>query len=169
MNNPREQFSLIYDQYINAIYRFVYLKVSLQETAEDITSRVFIKAWQSYQKDAQSIQNMNAFLYRIAGNLVIDHYREKDKKSTISTESLAQLADDRTSIHERAMINADIDKMKAALVGVKKEYQDVIIWYYLEDMSAEEITLLTGKPPGTVRVMIHRGLEMLREKLIEEV
>ncbi len=168
MDNLKEQFSLIYDQYISKIYRFVYLKVSSQETAEDITSRVFTKAWESYQKASQSIQNMNAFLYRIASNMVIDHYRQREKRQTISTEHIGQLADDRTSIHEKAVFNADMDAIKAALANVKQEYQDIIIWHYLEDMPTEEIALLTGKPAGTVRVMIHRGLEMLKDQLVQE-
>lgn len=168
MDNKKEQFSLIYDQYINKIYRFVYLKVSLQETAEDITSRVFTKAWETYQKDPQSIQNMNAFLYRVAGNMVIDHYRQKERRQTVSTDQVAPIIDDRTNIHEKAVFNADMDKIKATLANVKQEYQDVIIWHYLEDMPTEEIAVLTGKPAGTVRVMIHRGLEMLKDQLVQE-
>lgn len=168
MSNYKEQFSLIYDQYIDKIYRFVYLKVNSQETAEDISSKVFIKAWEAYQKAPQSIQNMNAFLYRIAGNLVIDQYRAQGRTATVSTESVPNLADARTDIHEKAIANADMEKVKAALVNVKKEYQDIIIWHYLEDMPTEEIAMLTGKPAGTVRVMIHRGLEMLKDQLVQE-
>lgn len=168
MSNYKEQFSLIYDQYIDKIYRFVYLKVNSQETAEDISSKVFIKAWEAYQKAPQSIQNMNAFLYRIAGNLVIDQYRAQGRTATVSTESVPNLADARTDIHEKAIANADMEKVKVALANVKKEYQDIIIWHYLEDMPTEEIAMLTGKPAGTVRVMIHRGLEMLKDQLVQE-
>ena len=168
MIDPKEQFSLIYDQYIDKIYRFVYLKVSLRETAEDITSKVFVKAWEAYQKDQSSIGNMSAFLYKIAGNMTIDHYRSKDKKNTISTDNLPEIHDTRTNIHEKAVFNADLDKIRVALIDVRKEYQDVIIWHYLEDMPTEEIAVLLGKPAGTVRVMIHRGLEMLKDKLVEE-
>lgn len=168
MDKNKEQFSLIYDQYIDKIYRFVYLKVNSQETAEDITSKAFTKAWETYQNAPQSIQNMNAFLYRIAGNLTIDHYREKDRKKTVSTDQMGPMADDRTNIHEKAVFNSEMDGIKAALANVKKEYQDIIIWHYLEDMPTEEIAQMTGKPAGTVRVMIHRGLQMLKDNLVQE-
>ena len=168
MDSNKEQFSLIYDQYIDKIYRFVYWKANSQEIAEDITSKVFLRGWEAYQKDTASIQNIGAFLYRIAGNIVIDHYRAKDRTKTVSTENLAQIADSRADIYEKAVFNADIDKIKAALVNVKKEYQDIIIWHYLEDMPTEEIARLTGKPVGTVRVMIHRGLEMLKGQLVDQ-
>jgi len=168
MTDPKEQFSLIYDQYIDKIYRFVYLKVDSQEVAEDITSKAFVKAWEAYQRDRKSIQSINAFLYKIAGNLVIDHYRQQGRKKTLSISQIGQMADNRTNIHENAIFNADLDKVKAALVDIKQEYQDIIIWHYLEDMPTEEIAKLTGKPAGTVRVMIHRGLEMLKDKLVQE-
>ncbi|MBI2050008.1 MAG: RNA polymerase subunit sigma-24, partial [Candidatus Staskawiczbacteria bacterium] len=48
MNNNEAQFSEIYDQYIDKIYRFVYFKVNSQEIAEDITSKVFLKGWEAY-------------------------------------------------------------------------------------------------------------------------
>ncbi|MSU54414.1 MAG: RNA polymerase sigma factor [Candidatus Staskawiczbacteria bacterium] len=168
MDNKKEQFSLIYDQYIDKIYRFVYLKVSSQEAAEDITSKVFTKAWEVFKDQNENIKNQNAFLYRIAQNRVIDYYRERGRRQTISTDNLAPIADDRTDIHEKAIFNADMVTVKAALANVKQEYQDIIIWHYLEDMPTEEIAMLLGKPAGTVRVMIHRGLEMLKEQLVQE-
>ena len=49
MESISEQFSQIYDQYIDKIYRFVYLKVNSQEIAEDITSKVFIRGWEKFR------------------------------------------------------------------------------------------------------------------------
>lgn len=169
MDTKKEQFSLIYDQYIGKIYRFVYLKVSSQETAEDITSKVFTKAWEAFLHEHANIKNQNAFLYKIAQNSVIDYYRERDRRPTVSTDSIAPMVDTRTDIHQKAVLNADMDTMKVALAKIKKEYQDVIIWYYLEDMPAEEIAMLLGRPAGTVRVMIHRALEMLKNELTQKV
>jgi len=168
MSDVKAQFSLIYDQYIERIYRFVYLKVSLKETAEDITSKVFTKAWEAYQKDSQSIQNMSAFLYRIARNMTVDHYRQKDRTKTVSFDNVPQVADHKTDIHQKAVINSELEQVKAALANIKEDYQDVIIWHYLEDMPTEQIAQLLGRPAGTVRVMLHRGLEMLKNELNRE-
>ncbi len=167
MNSQNEQFSLIYDQYIDKIYRFVYLKVNSQEVAEDITSKVFLKAFEAY-KSGQEISNMGAFLYQIARNDLANHYRDSAKKQTISPDTMAEAPDDRTNVHEKAVFGEDIAKVKAALAGLRKDHQDVLIWYYLEDMGAEEIAALVNKPAGTVRVMIHRGLEALRDALRQE-
>ncbi|MBX4200979.1 sigma-70 family RNA polymerase sigma factor [Candidatus Parcubacteria bacterium] len=166
-DNEREQFSRIYDQYIEKIYRFVYLKVSSQEVAEDVTSQVFLKGWEAYQKKAD-IKNPGAFLYQIARNMVVDHYREKGRSKIISIEQVGSVSDPNMDIHQKAVLHADIDKIKGAIQDLKEDYQDVLIWYYLEDMPADQIAQLVGKPTGTVRVMIHRGLQMLKDILVQE-
>lgn len=168
MDRLREQFSQIYDQYIEKIYRFVYLKVDSQETAEDITSKVFIKGWESYQKQGAGIENPRAFLYQIARNAVVDYYRERGRTKTVSSEILPEIVDSGKNIQEKAVLSADLELAKKAIKKLKQEHQDVIIWHYLEDMPISEIAGLVGKPEGTVRVMLHRGLKELRG-LINEV
>jgi len=166
MNNFKEQFSQIYDQYIDKIYRFVYLKVNSQETAQDITSKVFIKGWEAYQKQAKNsdlkIQNESAFLYQIARNEIIDYYRDKGRTNIVSVDNSPEIIDSETNVHEKAILSADVDNIKKAIKKLKQEYQDIIIWHYLEDMSIAEIAKLMNKPAGTVRVMLHRGLKELK-------
>jgi len=165
MDNLNEQFSHIYDQYIEKIYRFVYLKVNSQETAEDITSKVFLKGWESYKNQKSKIKNQRAFLYQIARNMVTDHYREKGRTKMVSADVSSQIIDTRVNLYEKAVLNADIEIVKSAIQNIKKDYQDVLIWHYLEDMSTEQISDILNKPAGTVRVMIHRGLKCLRDEL----
>src|SRR5262245_47014730 len=135
MSSPSEQFSLIYDQYIEKIYRFVYVKIGSREATEDITSRVFTKGWEYYQKD-QKIENIGALLYQIARTSVVDHYRHADRTKTVSTDHIAQLSDGKSDIHEQVILAADIEALRVALGNVQKDYQDVLILHYLEDMSA---------------------------------
>jgi|SRR3989344_1243806 len=162
-NKKREGFTKIYQDYIEKIYRFVYLKVNTRDSAEDITSKVFLKCWEAY-KDTK-IDNMNAFLYRTANNAVIDYYRENSKKNIISSEYMASFADMKPSAFDRSAVSAEVERIKLALNEIKKEYQDIIIWHYLEDMTIKEIAELTGKTEGNVRVMAHRGLAALRKIL----
>ena len=165
MSDNREQFSHIYDQYIDKIYRFVYLKVDSQETAEDVTSRVFLNGWQAYQKN-QDIKNPGAFLYQIARNAVVDHYREKGRTKTVSIDHVLPVIDHKVNIHDNAVVHADMEVIKSAMAKINENYQDILIWYYLEDLPAEQIAIFLDKPVGTVRVMIHRGLEALRNELV---
>lgn len=173
MNNLNEQFGEIYDQYIDKIYRFVYLKVSSQEIAEDITSKVFLRGWEAYkakfetQNSKFEIKNMGAFLYQIARNAVVDHYREKGRSKVVSIDVSPQMADPGTSAHDKAILNADMGIIRIAIQKLKKEHQDIIIWHYLDDMPIANIAELLDKPAGTVRVMLHRGLKDLKDIIKE--
>lgn len=170
MDNYKEKFSEIYDQYIDKIYRFVYLKVDSQETAQDITSKVFLKGWEAYRKaetSQKAIDNPGAFLYQIARNTVIDHYREKGRTNIVSTEMIPQMADQGSGLHEKAILSADIEAVKSAIQGLKKDYQDIIIYHYIDDMSVPEIAKLMGKTEGSIRVMMHRGLKELKGQVKE--
>ncbi|OGZ65309.1 MAG: hypothetical protein A2998_02450 [Candidatus Staskawiczbacteria bacterium RIFCSPLOWO2_01_FULL_37_25b] len=166
MEHIREQFSEIYDQYISKIYRFVYLKVNSQEIAEDITSNVFMKGWEAY-KSQKEINNPGAFLYQIARNSVVDYYRQKGRTNIVSTDSIPQIADSGITAHDKAILSADVSAVKESIYKLKKDYQDILIWHYLEDMPIADIAKIMDKPAGTIRVMLHRGLKELKE-LIKE-
>lgn len=169
MDNYKEQFSQIYDQYIDKIYRFVYLKVSSQEVAEDLTSKIFLKGWEAFQSqglgsNGQGIKNPSAFLYQIARNVVVDHYREKGK-SKVVTSDFSQIVSQEKNLEEKAIADSDFNEVKLAMQNLKPEYQDIIIYHYIDGMKTPEIAEVMNKPEGTVRVMLHRGLKSLKEEL----
>jgi RNA polymerase sigma-70 factor (ECF subfamily) len=167
MDSLNEQFGQIYDQYIDKIYRFIYLKVNSQETAEDITSKVFLKGWEAFQSPREGIKNPGAFLYQIARNAVVDHYRDKGRAKVVSADASPQIADPGESAQDKAILSADISIIKKSIKKLKKEHQDIIIWHYIEDMPIANIAGLLGKPAGTVRVMLHRGLKDLKDIIKE--
>jgi len=163
MNNPQKKFSKIYDQYINKIYRFIFIKVSSQEIAEDLASETFLRGWQVF-KEREDIENPQAFLYQIARNLITDHYREKGKAKIVSAE-YAPVVDPREGLEEKAILGSDIDLVRLALTNLTEDYQNVIIWRYLDDLSIPEIAKILNKPAGTVRVTLHRALKALKNEL----
>lgn len=166
MDKLRKKFSKIYDKNVDKIYRFVFLKVSSPERAEDITSKVFLRGWEAFQNEERKIKNPPAFLYKIARNLVIDFYRERDKAQIISTENL-QMADSGQGLEEKAILNSDIEMVRNGLKNIKDEYQEVVVWYYLEGLSTKEIAKILDKSPGAVRVTVHRALKALKKEIEE--
>lgn len=163
MANLRKQYSKIYDQYINKIYRFVFLKVSSKEVAEDLTTEVFVRGWDKYRA-GEEFENIQAFLYQVARNLVIDHYRVKGRDRTISTEYTV-LTDPRQGIDEKAIIDSDFDQVRVALANINEDYQEVVVLRYLDELSISEIAKILNKSEGTTRVMIHRAMESLRKEM----
>lgn len=164
--NLRKKFSQIFDKYIDKIYRFIFLKVNSPEIAEDLTSETFFRGWQAFriQNSESKIQNPPAFLYQIARNLVVDHYREKGKFKIVSALDY-RIVDPRINLEEKANLISDLEEVKRSLTKLKDEYQDVIIYRYLDELSVPEIAKIMGKSEGTVRVLLHRALKSLKNEL----
>ena len=85
-----EAFGQLYDAYMERIYRFVYFRVEDQQTAEDITSQVFLKAWNNLDRFQFSRTPYLAWLYTIAHNAVIDHYRTRKVSTALDDVRLSQ-------------------------------------------------------------------------------
>ena len=163
MANLRKVFSKIYDQYLDKIYRFIFLKVNSQEIAQDLTSETFLRAWQAF-KNQKKIGNPSAFLYKIARNLVTDYYREKGRVQFVSAE-FTPIIDPRQNLEEKALANLDFETIRLALQNLKEDYQNVIIWHYLDGLPISEVAQLLGRTEEATRVLLHRALNSLREKI----
>jgi len=167
MSNLRTKFSKLYEQNVDRIYRFIYIKVSSQEVAEDLTSEVFTRGWQAYNNKDRDIDNMTAFLYQIARNLVVDHYRERGRAQLVSVENAPQIMNPGPDLEETAAVNSDFYRVQNALSDLKDDYREVIVWYYLDELSIREISKILNKSEEAVRVQVHRALNALRTKLPE--
>ena len=173
MPNSRKIYSDIYDKYVDKIYRFIFLKVKSSEIAEDLCSEVFLRGWQAYksqnekQKSQNKIENIQAFLYQIARNLLADHYRETGRAQLVSVE-YAPITDSSQDLEEKALVQSDLEQVKAALANIKEDYREVIIWYYLDELQVPEIAKILDKSEGTCRVLIHRALKALRATIAEK-
>lgn len=162
-NREKDEFSLIYDEYITKIYRFIFLKVSTAEIAEDLSSEVFTRTWKEFNR--KEIENIQAFLYGVARNLIADHYRIKGKVKIVSIEGSFDVLDEDEDIQDRAKIDSDMEMVKNALSDINEDYQDYIIWRYLEELSISEIAEILDKSEESVRVGVHRALQSLKGKL----
>ncbi len=172
IKGEKEAFSEVYDFYVVRIYRFVYLKTNSRETAEDITSEVFMRCWKSIMEKQERIldsgdeslseTNIGPFLYKIARNTVIDHYRKNQLITTeIGDEIKDKIADGKQNIIDNINIKQEIEDLIETIKMLKDEYQEVLLLKYVEDLTNEEIAEITGKSMGSVRVLAHRAIKSL--------
>jgi len=158
-------FGEIYDSYSEKIYRFIYFKVASEQEAEDLSSEVFLKAW-NYIISDREIKSIAALLYKIARNKVIDHYRTRKEQIELTEEALAQPADE--SVISEIEKQADLARVYKALGKLKDEYREVVVMRYLDDLTVGEIAVILDKKQNNVRVLLHRSLNALKEVLREE-
>lgn len=161
-----EAFGKVYDEYVNRIYRFIYFKVSSPEEAQDIASETFLRAWQ-YIQEGKSIKQLSAFLYSIARNLVIDHYRRKVLSLNAEEAETAGLfsdkVDHKVDLKNKIETNRDFSSLLIAMKKMKEEYREIVQLKYLDELSVGEIAEILGKTKGAVRVTLHRASKTLRE------
>ena len=167
-----ESFGNYYDSIVDRVYQFVFFKVSGRQEAEDITSQTFLKVWEQLQREDVVVKNLRAFTYRIARNLIIDHYRERSRYTPIEQErggdyALLQEALRDTSWKEAMEQKSDILIVYKALAELKDEYREVIILKHVNELSAKEIASIINKSTGAVRTQLSRALVALRELLPE--
>lgn len=172
-----EAFARLYDRYVGAIYRFVFLKLPTKEEAQDVTAETFTKAWQ-YICDNHSITNMRALLYRIARNLIADHYRraapaplsmdaavvtfQADAASSI-LERLEHQISDGGQGRELIEARADIALLLKQFDRLKEDYRDVLSLRLIDELPFQDIANVLEKKTGHVRVIYHRALKALKE------
>jgi RNA polymerase sigma-70 factor (ECF subfamily) len=170
-SRDKEAFVKVYDENVNEINRFVYFKIGKREEANDLTSIIFLKAWNHIQnKTLEDAKTLRSLLYKIARNAVIDYYREHAGRTISSIddeENKIDVADESQDAHEKIEQEDDINLIKSQLPFLKEEYREIIVMRFVNDLSLEEISDITGKTKGNIRVILHRALNALRE-LIEE-
>jgi RNA polymerase sigma-70 factor (ECF subfamily) len=166
MDKNQEKFSRIYDDCVEKIYRFVFLRVDSKETAQDLTSETFANCWESFQKNPEGIANPRAFLYKTAKNLVVDHYRAKAKIQTVPPEMVeSQLFDPKINFEQKAVLASDMEGVRKAMAALNEDYQNAIIWRYLDDLSIKEVSHLLDRSEEATRVLLHRAMKELRTRL----
>ena len=167
MKKAKKTFKKTYDQYIEKIFRFIFLRVSSEPVAQDLSSETFLRFWQTLNSGTE-IQNPKAFIYQIARNLVIDHYREKNQAQFVPVEDI-EISDPRADLEKDIYLASDISQVQKAISGLEPDCQDIIIWRYLDELSFREIANMLNKSEGAARVNLHRALKALKKAMNNEL
>ncbi len=156
-----EAFGVLYDRYLDKIYRFVYYKTFSKETAEDITSDIFHKALVKIGSYDSEKGTFSAWIYRIARNTVIDYYRTN--KSEVSIEDVFDIAVDERTVESLDAI-AGLKKVTDYLQTLNSKQREIIVLRIWEELSYKEIATIVDGSEDSVKMAFSRGIKELREK-----
>ncbi len=153
-------FAEIYERYYQRIYNYVYYRVSDGVTAEDLCSEVFVKALEAIDSFTFQGVPFSAWLYRIASNLVIDHYRRQPQQQEVPLEdSRPLIMDDNPGVNLERHFNHQ--ELREALQGLTPDQQQVIVLKFVDGLSNSEVAQILGKTEGAVKSLQHRALASL--------
>jgi RNA polymerase sigma-70 factor (ECF subfamily) len=149
----------LYNFYVSRIRRFIAFRVSVGEDAEELAAEVFLRGWE--YATSSLVNNPAALFYRIARNVIADHYRKR--KIEVGVEE-AQNVPDGHDLVEDLSNDQDQKKLISLIREMKDEYKDVLIMRYLDELSISEIAQSLEKTTGSVRVLLHRAKKALKSK-----
>lgn len=168
----KEAFVMVYDLYFDDIYRFIYFKVGSKEEAEDISSSVFLKTWNYIQNNnLGEFKSLKPFLYQVARNTVIDHYRKKSELRDLSLDhenNTVDVVDEKQNPEKDFDLKKDYEGVMEGLKELKDEYREVLVMRHINELSISEIAEALDKSKGNIRVIIYRATQALREVMKEQ-
>lgn len=153
-------FGQLYDQYIEKVYAFIYYRTRHQETAEDITSLVFTKALEHLPTFSPDAGTFQAWLYRIARNAVIDHYRTS--RQTDPLESAFHVGQEDAAMHgldDRESLR----QIRELLHEFTPEQRDVVLLRVWDGLSYREIGQILGKSEDSCKMLFSRTIRKIRD------
>ena len=159
-----KEFNNVYKEFSSGIFRFIYFKVSDYEVAADLTADTFTRFWKVALRD--SIGNTKSFLFSIANGIVIDYYRKKQKQKKVSLDVIDEWLLGVKDNNEEVLSNKqEITYIFKKLKKLNKNYQDILLLYYVEELQIDEISIILNKTENNTRVMLHRALQSLKKLL----
>ncbi|HET9544170.1 MAG TPA: sigma-70 family RNA polymerase sigma factor [Gaiellaceae bacterium] len=155
----------LYRTHFDRIYGYLRLSVGSQHDAEDLTNQTFIRMLESLDRFVWQKVPFSAWLFRIAHNLAIDHFRagrrwqpEGDVPERISEVS--------PSAEEAAFHTIDRERMLGLIRGLSRDQQQVLTLRYVFDFTNGEAAAILGKTENAVKQLQHRAIGSLQQRLV---
>ena len=159
-----ESFEKLLFIYEKKIFNYIFTIVRQKQDAEDLTQETFIKVYKNL-KSLNPDLSFKAWLYKIATNATIDWFRKNGKKSELL------LLDDQESKFETIDKNFSYIRIETAkdisdaLNTIKPEYRTVLLLFYWQGFSYEEIASMLSLPLNTVKTYLRRAKDSVKEVL----
>lgn len=166
-NGDPEAYGELYEWYAPRVFRYLYAHLDNRQDAEDLTEEVFLRVWRSITSYREQGVPYLAYLFRIARNALIDHYRKNSSTKQEASIEDSALRDRRPGPGEAVTSMLEHEDLRSKMGKLREDYRSVLVLRFLSELSPEETAQVMGRSAGAVRVLQHRALAALRE-LMEE-
>jgi RNA polymerase sigma-70 factor (ECF subfamily) len=166
-------FAKLYDQYYPRIFGYILRRSASLEAAQDITSETFFKALNKLWQFQWRNLSFSSWLYKIASNEINQYFRKAEYKKSVSLEELQEQGFELLSssdpeselieAQEKLKQHQDFLEIQERVVRLPTKYQEVIALRFFERKQIHEIAEILGKREGTIKSLLHRAVEKLRE------
>ena len=158
-------FVHLYDSYFPRVYAYVSYRVSSPQDAEDLVADLFFKAVRDLGRfEWRGDGSFAAWLFRIAHNLVIDHYRRLERDGSLSTDTLVELTSTGPGPEEALTRQQAFQQLRALIATLSPRRQEVITLKFFGGLRNYEIAKILGLDARTVASHLSRGLRDLEQR-----
>jgi RNA polymerase sigma-70 factor (ECF subfamily) len=161
-----DAWSQIYDQFYPRIFAFVLTRVRDRMLAEDLAADVFVNALRAIDTYEERGLGLAAWLFRIANNRLIDHYRQSGKRDT---ESLDEMDETGQRYPDGATTSGGLNleglDLQAAMLLLSPEQRQVVHLRFIEGLTSQQVAGVMKKTTAAVKIMQHRALKTLQKVL----
>jgi RNA polymerase sigma-70 factor (ECF subfamily) len=159
-------FGDLYEAHAPVIFRYLFTHLDNPMDAEDLTCEVFLKAWQSLPKYVERGVPFLAFLFRIARNALVDHYRQNNRLEHKSTDDMdGYKAEGVAEPVELVSNQLEHQYVLRILSKLRPDYQNVLSLRFISELSPYETAQVMKRSVGAIRVLQHRALAALRDEI----
>jgi RNA polymerase sigma-70 factor (ECF subfamily) len=162
-----DAFGQLYRHYVKRIYNYHYRHTGNIVEAEDLTSQTFYRALRAINKYRHQGIPFQAWLFRIAHNLVVNWYRDHGRQKWVSIDNVDPLLSEAYSPHAQLETAEERQLLLDVIETLPEDRKTLIILKFVEKMTNVEIGVVLGKTEGAVKALYHRTLTSLRQKMRE--
>jgi len=161
-SNKKVEFEKAYDDNSEAIFRYVYFRISDRERSKEIMQDVFAKTW-NYIMKGNEVKQIKPFLYKTAHNLAVNEIERR--KNTVSLEEMNENDGFELEYEPSVSTEESIDAREffSKINNLDKDSMGIILMRYVEGMSPSEIAEAVGMSSGAIRVRLHRAIKELKK------
>lgn len=158
-----EQFKAdIYRDYYNKVYGYIMNRVNHTQTAEDLTSEVFLKVYEKIDTFDETKASLSTWIFTITRNKLTDYYRQRRV-----FEEVPETLDDGSSVEDEYCNDEMLEMLAGALEELDERERDIIVLRYYSGRTLREISEQMGISYAYVKVLQNKAMSVLREKLGE--
>ncbi len=157
-------FARLYEENFNRVYRYVSLRIGDRTEAEDLTQQVFLNALRAIGSFNWKGTPFTAWLFRIAHNQVVDHFRKKSRQSPAEVDD--SLPSQTGSPEKIIELNFEVARMIEATKQLTPAQREVISLRFAGELSIEEVARIVGRSEGAVKALQHSAIIALRKVLM---
>ena len=158
-----KDFGALYEQYLSGVYRYIHYRVGETVIAEDLTSDVFNKALSGFSKFNPAKASFSTWIFSIAHNTVVDHYRKRSREFIVKEESAMDGPSGTPLPDEQLAESEEKIKLRECLLKLKTQEQEIIALKFSGNMTNREIGVITGLSESNVGTILCRAIRKLRD------